>query len=102
MATTQQYQTLSTSTLLVYVRTPEQIIYQGEAAAISAVNKKGLFDVLMQHENFITIIKEKVIIHMKNGEKKEFPIRSGVLKAEGNKIYIFLGLQDLINTDVKK
>ena len=86
----------STTTLSVFVVTPEQVVYEGEAEAISSVNNKGPFDILPMHEHFISLVKEKVIVHKKiNGEKKEIPIKSGIMKNQDNRINVFLGFESL-------
>ena len=42
--------------LAVYIRDPQQLVYKGIVKSISAINSKGLFDILGVHENFITNI----------------------------------------------
>jgi F0F1-type ATP synthase epsilon subunit len=80
--------------LNVHFSSPDVIYFEGEAEAVTTVNDKGEFDVLPFHENFIAIVKEKVIIHIKRGgEKKEFPLDAGVLKVEKNKVSILTGFQ---------
>lgn len=76
--------------LNVSVRNPEELLYKGEAASITTYNEKGLFDVLPIHENFISIIKDKVIVRGKAGVR-EFPVAKGVIKVEENMVDIFLG-----------
>lgn len=81
--------------LTVYVGDPEKIVFEGEAEAVSSINEKGPFDVLLEHENFICTVEKKLTIHLKNGEKKDFDIAKGILKTEGNRINIFLGIEGL-------
>lgn len=102
ITTSQPAQTSPRQSLLVYIRTPEEIVFQGETTALSSVNDQGPFDILSAHENFISIIKEKVIVHLLDGKTKEFPIKSGVLKTETNKVYIFLGISNLTEVGGKK
>lgn len=80
--------------LAVYIRNPEELVYKGIAKSVSAVNSKGLFDILGVHENFITIIKDKVIVRSKN-EEREFPVTQGILKVETNTVNIFLGTENI-------
>ena len=82
-------------TVTVYVGNPEKVLFEGEAVAVSSKNEKGPFDVLLQHENFICTVQEKVIIHLKGGGKKEIPISKGILKVEVNSINIFLGIEGI-------
>jgi F0F1-type ATP synthase epsilon subunit len=78
--------------LKVNVSSPDKVFYDGEAEAVSVVNDKGPFDVLPYHENFISIVYDKVTVHKKiGGEKVEFPIESGVLKIEKNIVTVLTG-----------
>lgn len=76
----------------LYIRDLEKVIFEGPAKAVSAFNGVGLFDVLPLHENFISIIQEKIIIRLTDESKQELNIERGVIKAIENKIYIFLGV----------
>ena len=76
--------------LLVYIRDPDATLFKGVATSVTAINSKGIFDILGIHENFITIIKEKVIVRTKE-EVKEFPVIQGILKVEENVVHVFLG-----------
>jgi len=63
-----------------------------EVFAVTSKNQKGVFDVLPEHENFITIIKDFVIVHKKQKDKQEIKIGTGVLKVTNNIVNIFLGM----------
>lgn len=76
----------------VTVRDKDKIVFEEEVVAVTSINEKGIFDVLPEHENFISIIKEFVIIHRKNEQKEHIKIERGVLKVKENKIEIYLGI----------
>lgn len=75
------------------VRTPEKVIYEGNARAVTSVNERGIFDVLPAHQNFITLISEKLSIVDAQGEKQDFSVQGGVMKVYENNVSIFLGLE---------
>ncbi len=80
--------------LTVHMSSPENILFEGTAEAVTSVNDDGEFDLLPLHENFICIVKKKAVIHIKiGGEKKEFPIESGVIKVQRNRVYILTGFE---------
>lgn len=81
------------TTLTVVVRNKEKILYSGQAQAVTSVNDKGVFDVLPQHENFITIIKEKVIIHPTLKENMEIQIENGIVRIYKDKAYIYVNFK---------
>lgn len=79
--------------LTVVVRNKEKVLYSGQAAAVTSVNDQGIFDVLPQHQNFITLIKEKVIIHPTLKENKEIQIENGIARVYKDKVYIYVNFK---------
>ena len=63
-----------------------------EVFAVTSKNQKGVFDILPEHENFISIIKDFVIVHKKQRDKQEIKIGTGVLRVTNNIVNIFLGM----------
>jgi F0F1-type ATP synthase epsilon subunit len=76
----------------VLVITPDRVVYQGKARALSSENRKGKFDVLPFHSNFISIIYKRLVVLDDKGEKREFKIGRGVLHVYQNSIKVFLGV----------
>jgi F0F1-type ATP synthase epsilon subunit len=71
-------------------RTGEQ--FAGPAKAVTCVNEKGRFDVLSQHANFISTIKDKVTIHLPESGIKEFNFENGVIQVSSDNVVIYLGV----------
>lgn len=81
------------SNLTVVIRNREKVLYSGQVAAVTSVNEKGVFDVLPQHENFITLIKEKVILHPTLKESKEIQIENGIVRVYKDKVYVYVNFK---------
>lgn len=79
----------------ILVRNVESVLFQDYAKSVSSVNEKGRFDILPLHSNFISIIKEKIVIYDKNNQKKEIKIDQGILRIVENKVEIYLGVEAL-------
>lgn len=75
----------------VTVKNKQDIIFDDFVKAVSSFNEQGVFDILPMHENFISIIKNVLIIHQKTGDKYEIKVTDGVLKAYENNINIYIG-----------
>ncbi len=87
--------------LTVAVHNQDGVIYQGQVKAISSMNNLGPFDILSAHANFITLIKDKLILHHQSGQPQEVPISSGVLECLDSQVNIYLDLTSsapIINT----
>lgn len=79
--------------LNVVVRNKEKILFNGQAQAVSSVNDKGPFDILNQHENFIALVKNKIVVHVNSTEKKEFQIQNGIIRACNDKISVYANFE---------
>ncbi len=80
------------NTIFVTVRNRQGLVFEGELKSVTSFNKLGRFDVLAMHENFITLIKDRLILGKKDGKTMEIPFTTGVLGVEGNKVEVFLGV----------
>lgn len=87
--------TSSKTTLFVSVKSPEGTLFEGNAIAVSSFNDDGPFDILPMHANFISIIKKKIVLFQTKQSIKEFKLDTAVLKASGNFIRVFLGIENL-------
>lgn len=74
------------------VKNRDKILFEGQVDTISSYNKKGLFDVLLDHSNFITILEKNIIVRQGNSNQ-EIVVDNGLMKVIGNKIYIYVGLK---------
>jgi len=68
------------------------LIFAGEAEAVSSVNDKGPFDVLPLHANFISLIREKVVLHLTGAVERPLSLESGVMRVKENKVEVYLGI----------
>lgn len=82
---------IANQSLTVTIRTREKILFQGKATGVTSMNERGLFDVLSGHENFISVIKEKVTLHDSN---KEFSFTTGILRVEENNVSVYVGVTE--------
>ena len=78
--------------LNVVVRDRSGILFEGEADSISSYNDTGDFDIMPFHANFISIIKNKIVLRSKGGMVQTIPLEIGILKVSQNKIEVYLGI----------
>lgn len=78
--------------LEVTVSGPAGKYWQGQAISVSCVNKLGPLDILAEHENFISLIFEKVVIWDTNAKKHEIPLAKGLLEVSENRVNVFVGI----------
>jgi F0F1-type ATP synthase epsilon subunit len=76
----------------VVIKNKETTVYKDRVAAVSSVNDRGVFDILPEHENFISLIKDKIIIHPTLRENKEVPIQNGIMRVYKDQVQIYVDL----------
>lgn len=79
-------------TLSVVVRARNAEYYNGKAAAVSSINKKGAFDILPRHTHFITLIQNSVTIYKNDGTTQQFSFSNALLKIKDDLVEIYIGL----------
>jgi F0F1-type ATP synthase epsilon subunit len=77
-------------TTTLVIRNKDKVLYSGPVFALTSVNDKGTFDILAEHENFISLIKDKVIVRTSPKEKNEIQITNGILRVHRNKVYVYV------------
>ena len=80
--------------LQVVVHDEKGVLFSGMAKALSSVNDQGPFDILQEHTNFITLIKDKIEIVTESDQVKTYPVGSGILHCFTSKVEIYLGMQN--------
>lgn len=78
--------------LQVQVITSSKMVYEGAAYAVSSVNRIGPFDILPQHENFISLLKKEVVIHGLDGKETRIPCENGLLEVSDDRVRVFMGI----------
>ena len=79
--------------LTVIIRNKDKILFNGQAYAVTGVNDRGIFDILPQHESFISLIKDKVTVRKNTREKQEIQIENGILRVYKDKVYIYVNFK---------
>lgn len=69
------------------------ILYKGAVKSITSVNDQGRFDVLPHHANFISLIKDILIIRELSGNVKEIKIGDGILRVTEKAVEVYLGVE---------
>ena len=82
--------TLVFDSLFVTIRNRQKIVFDDEVKGLTSVNERGLFDILPQHESFICMIKDKLVLHKKDGQHEDIQIVKGILRGYKNNVQIYI------------
>ena len=66
--------------------------FLGKAKSVSSKNKLGPFDVLPLHENFISMLYDKVTVVDDLGKKTVVACEKGILEVSENRVRVFIGI----------
>ncbi|MCL4353971.1 hypothetical protein M1349_00680 [Patescibacteria group bacterium] len=83
---------MANQTIRLKILNREKVILEEDVRAITSLNSSGTFDVLAEHANFISLIKDYLIIHKTNGSKEEMKLEGAVLRVSNNQAQVFIGL----------
>ncbi len=74
----------------IKVYSPYQVYFDRDAYSISAVNKKGPFDILKRHHNFMTLLDPgELVIRTPHGDQR-IRISRGVMHVKADRVTVFL------------
>lgn len=79
--------------LRLIIRDRQSVIIDKEVAGLTAQNKTGVFDILKDHAQFVTLVSGVLVVHNLDGSTQEIPVDEGVIKVRGNFIKVFLGVK---------
>lgn len=77
----------------VLVRDRNHTLYDGEASGLTSKNSKGIFDILLNHANFISLINETLYIHNLNGADTLIPMNNALVKVKENNVEVYVGVK---------
>lgn len=79
--------------LFLKILTRQGILFDSEVDSVSSTNSEGKFDVLRQHTQFISIIKDKITIRTLDGKVQELAVDNAVMRVKDGQIQVFLGIK---------
>ncbi|HCS78830.1 TPA: hypothetical protein DIV55_03725 [Patescibacteria group bacterium] len=79
--------------LQLTIRSREGVLFTDTVQSLTAKNSSGTFDILPEHENFITLVDESVAVTTSAGQRITIPISNALLKVSRNQVSIYLGIR---------
>lgn len=79
--------------LFLKIITRQGVLFDKEITSLSSSNDKGPFDVLRNHTQFISIIKDKITIKNLDGTVQEIAVNNAVMRVKSGLVQVFLGIK---------
>lgn len=84
---------MPSQTINVVVRNRNIILFQDKVEGVTSYNDRGVFDILPEHESFISLIKDKLIIHKTIKENQEIKIDNGIVRVYKNSVFCYINFE---------
>lgn len=78
--------------LSVQILSPNGVIWQGNAYAVSSENSQGPFDLLPEHAHFISMVNKKPIQVSTESGAETFTFDTSVIRLIDNEVKIFVDI----------
>jgi F0F1-type ATP synthase epsilon subunit len=78
--------------LQVVIKSREKELYNDYASSVTSLNATGVFDILGQHANFITLIKSYIVVDEGLPTRQEFKLDRGVIRVNSDVVTAYLGI----------
>ena len=82
----------------VTVRNRTKVLFDDDAKSVTSKNDTGVFDVIPQHSNFISLISTPLVIRTLDGQKHEITFNNGLLKVKDGTVHCYV---DLLSNEFK-
>ncbi len=82
------------SRLNVVIRNRDVILFKDKVSSLTSYNDRGVFDILPEHESFISLIKNTIIIHKNKNESQEIKIDNGVVRVYKNDVSFYINFEN--------
>jgi len=89
---------MAEETINIIIMSPEEVVWEGKATALSSRNEDGEFDILPNHANFITLIKntDVTVLLLDESKHRTFRFEQAVLFFQENVAKIYIHTQDTV------
>lgn len=81
------------TSLNVKILSPRGVQFEGKAVRVSAINKVGPFDILVDHANFFSLLDKGTITVNTGDEIREFLATHGLVTCSDNAVTLLLDIE---------
>ena len=78
--------------LNVSIRSKKENLFEGIAKSVSSQNEVGFFDILPMHTNFVTLVKDFVVVDKGLATEKHIQIEKGILTVVSDVVKVYVGI----------
>jgi len=83
---------LSSEKIHLTIQNRIQLLFNDDVKSVTSKNDTGIFDILPEHANFISIISSPLVIGKLDGQKQEITFKNGLIKVKDNAVFCYVDL----------
>jgi F0F1-type ATP synthase epsilon subunit len=76
----------------VTVRNRIKVLFDEDVKSLTSKNDTGIFDILPEHSNFISLITSPLVLRKITGQKQEISFKSGLIIVKENSVHCYIDL----------
>ena len=84
--------TPSEEKIRVTIQNRNKVLFDDYVKSVSSKNDTGVFDVLPEHSNFISLITSPLTLRTIDGHKQEITFDNGIIKVKDNAVHCYVDL----------
>ena len=74
------------------IRNRTSILFDNDVQSVTSKNDTGVFDILPEHSNFISLISSPLVLRTLEGQKKEITFKNGLIKVKDSTVHCYVDL----------
>ncbi len=78
--------------LTVTIKSRKENLFEGRAFSITSQNDRGFFDILPFHTNFVTLVRDFVVIDKGLATEKSIQLDKGIVTVVSNVVRVYVGI----------
>ena len=78
--------------LTVTIKSKTESIFEGKAFSITSLNQRGFFDILPFHTNYVSLIKDFVVLDKGLATEKNIQLDKGIVTVTSNVVRVYVGI----------
>jgi len=78
--------------LKLTIKSRKETAFDGNAHSLTSFNDRGFFDVLPYHTNFVTLIRDFVVIDKGLPTEKNIKLEKGIVTIISNTVKVYIGI----------
>lgn len=79
------------------IKSREGVLFDGKVKSVTSYNEKGIFDILSEHANFISLIEKKLTVVDLEDRKKEIDFDKALVRVRDNNVEVYLGVESILH-----